>query len=216
MRTQRDQFTDHQIPLQNQDIILRQQQQRLANHPHSEKSKAPVARRRLAGDISVGNVVHLYSDQNKTRARDHYLVVEVSGSFCTIRRLVGSQRRSTSFRVKYSECYNVSSEAMNCRQHAPNTDADSSGDETPPPQQTPPPQSPPTIPSEISLSATQEAPCDDDLASSNNDPSTFQASPDQEGDSCPSDGDFDASHPTLDTYGAAQPAMMTLLQTLLD
>ena len=195
MWTQRDQFTNHQIPLQDQVIILRQHEQRLANHPHNEKSKAPAAKRRLAGDISVGDLVYLYSDRNKTRARDRYLVVAVSGSFCNIRKFVGYELHSTSYRVKTSECYRIPSEVMNCFQHVPKIDADSSDDETPPPQQTSPPQPPPTIPSAISTPAYQDVSCDDDF-SSNNDPPTSQANPDQEGDCCASDGDSDAPHPT--------------------
>lgn len=37
--TQRDQFSNQQLPLQDQDIIMRQHE-RIANHLHSEKSKA--------------------------------------------------------------------------------------------------------------------------------------------------------------------------------
>ena len=45
--------------------------------------------------------------------------------------------------------------------------------------------------------AIQEVPCDDELTSSNKDPSTSPASPDQEGDSCVADiSDSDTSHPT--------------------
>ena len=105
MWTQRDQFSNQQIPLQDQDIILRQHAQRLTNHPHSEKSKTPVTKSKLTDRIAVGDLVYLYADRNKTRARDRYLVVEVTGSFCNVKKFIGSQLRSTSYRVKMSECY---------------------------------------------------------------------------------------------------------------
>ena len=41
MWTQRDQFSNHQIPLHAQSIIVKQHEQRVTNHTHSEKAKAP-------------------------------------------------------------------------------------------------------------------------------------------------------------------------------
>ena len=99
-----------QIPLHDQNIIVQQNEQCIANHNHSEKAKAPILRRRPTNHIIVGDLVYLFSDCNKTRARDLYLVVEVTGSFCNIRKFVGSQLQSTSFRVKTSPCYRVPSE----------------------------------------------------------------------------------------------------------
>ena len=94
MWTQCDQFSNQQLPLQDQDIILRilrQQEQHKANHP-----KALVARRHLAECIAVDNLGYLYfsllqQDQNLGLL----LVVEVSGSFCNIRKFVGTQFHRT-------------------------------------------------------------------------------------------------------------------------
>ena len=158
MWTQRDQFSNQQIPLQDQSIIVKQNEQRIANHTHSEKAKAPIARRRPANRIVVGDLVYLFSDRNKTRARDRYLVVEVTGSFCNIRKFVGSQLRSTSYRVKTSDCYRVPSEVTVFRPSAVSSDPDSSSDETLPVQPVLSPPSPPVIPSAISTPATQEVP----------------------------------------------------------
>jgi hypothetical protein len=104
MWSQHDQFSNEQIPLQDQDIIMKQNEQRTNNHAHSEKSKAPVAEFRTRPErITVGDLVYLYSDRNKTRARDRYLVVEVKGTFCNVKKFVGSQLRNTSYHVKVSE-----------------------------------------------------------------------------------------------------------------
>jgi hypothetical protein len=43
----------------------------------------------------------------KVFARYRYLVVQVDGLWCDIRKFVGSQLRNNSYRVKLSECYMV-------------------------------------------------------------------------------------------------------------
>ena len=156
MWTQRDQFSNHQIPLHDQSIIVKQHEQRVTNHTHSEKAKAPISSRRPANNITVGDLVYLFSDRNKTRARDRYLVVEVSGSFCNIRKFVGSQLRSTSYRVKTTDCYRVPSEVTGFQSPAANSDTDSSSDEATSVQPEPSPPAPPVIPSAISTPAIQE------------------------------------------------------------
>ena len=158
MWTQRDQFSNHQIPLHDQSIIVKQHEQRVTNHTHSEKAKAPISSRRPANNITVSDLVYLFSDRNKTRARDRYLVVEVSGSFCKIRKFVGSQLRSTSYRVKTTDCYRVPSEVTGFQSPAANSDTDSSSDEATSVQPEPSPPAPPVIPSAISTPAIQEVP----------------------------------------------------------
>ena len=54
MWTQWDQFSNHQIPLHNQSIIVNQRG-RVINHTHSEKAKAPILRCRPANNITVGD-----------------------------------------------------------------------------------------------------------------------------------------------------------------
>ena len=169
MWTQRDQFSNQQIPLHDQSLIVQQHEQRIANHHHSEEAKAPIAKDRPAEHITVGDLVYLYSDRNKTRARDRYLVVEVTGSFCNIRKFVGSQLRSTSYRVKTSDCYRVPSEVADYRPSAINDEADSSSDEAPSAQPVCSPPPPPVIPSAISTPATQEVP-DNDLPAGGHEP----------------------------------------------
>ena len=110
MLTQRDQFLCSQIPLKDQDLILQQHELRKANHPHSEKSKAPLKDRAKSHSLQVGDLVYLYSDRNKSCARDRYLVVSIEGAWCNIQKFIGSQLRNTSYRVKMSECYKVRSQ----------------------------------------------------------------------------------------------------------
>ena len=104
---QRDQFSNRQLPMSDEDLITKQHDQRLINHPHSMKSKAPLALPRPTPIIEVGDLVYIHSDRNKSRARDRYLVTNVEGAFCNVRKFIGSQLRSTSYRIKKSECYHV-------------------------------------------------------------------------------------------------------------
>ena len=102
MWSQRDQFSDRQLPLSDQDLITKQHDQRLGNHPHNMKSKDPLAHPRPSSKLEVGDLVYIYSDRNKSKARDRYLVTKVEGDFCNMRKLIGSHLRSTSYRVRNS------------------------------------------------------------------------------------------------------------------
>ena len=77
------------------------------NHPYSELSKAPLSKRRTATALTVGDLVYLHTDRNKSCARHRYLVASVDGNWCNVRKFVGAQLRSSSYRVKSSECYKV-------------------------------------------------------------------------------------------------------------
>ena len=107
MWVQRDQFSNAQIPFSDTNLIQEQQQQRLINHPYSEASKTPSKKMPTTPQIDVGDLVYLHNDRNKSRARNRYLVVSVEQLWCNIRKFGGSQLRSTSYRVKLSDCYKV-------------------------------------------------------------------------------------------------------------
>ena len=57
--------------------------------------------------VKVGDLVYVTSDGPKTHAHNRYLVVSVDGLWYNVRNFTGSQLRSTSYRVKLSECYRV-------------------------------------------------------------------------------------------------------------
>ena len=99
MWTQRDQFSNKQLPLADDHLISLQHEQRRYNHPHSERSKAPIQQRRPTPLVDVGDLVYLHSDWNKSRARDRYLVVSIDPPFCDIKKFIGSQLRSSSYHV---------------------------------------------------------------------------------------------------------------------
>ena len=69
MWTQRDQFSNQPLPLADDHLIVLQHEQRLSNHPNSERSKVRLHNRRPSPFIDVGDLVYLHSDRNKSRAQ---------------------------------------------------------------------------------------------------------------------------------------------------
>ena len=110
--TQRDQFTNQQLPLNDYRIIREQHELRNANHEQSRQSKSPRGRGSVHTQqhIDTGDIVYLYSDKCKLRSRCRYLVVSTEGDWLNISKFTGTQLRATSYRVKRTECYKVLSE----------------------------------------------------------------------------------------------------------
>ena len=94
-------------PNLQQELIRQQHSSRLSNHSASESSKVPGCSPRVPATVQVDDFVYITSDASKTSARDRYLVVSIDGSWCNVRKFTGSQLRSTSYRIKLSECYPV-------------------------------------------------------------------------------------------------------------
>ena len=61
MWTQRDQFSNQQLPLADDHLIALQHEQRLSKHPHSESSKAPLHNRRPTPLIDGGDLASVPS-----------------------------------------------------------------------------------------------------------------------------------------------------------
>ena len=91
--TQRDQFNNRQLPISDRECILQKHRSRIANHPSSEKSKASHQNYPPSSAVEVGDLVYLFCDRNKSRARNRYLVVSTDGEWCQIRNFVGNQLR---------------------------------------------------------------------------------------------------------------------------
>ena len=107
--SQRDQFNNRQLPISDRECILQKHRSRIASHRSSEKSKAPHHNYPPSSAVEVGDLVYLFCDRNKPRARNRYLVVSTDGEWCQIRKFVGNQLRQSSYKVKNSECYRVPS-----------------------------------------------------------------------------------------------------------
>ena len=148
MWTQRDQFTNRQINMSDQELIQTQETQRKKNHPYSEYSKAPKGNSHSPQAYEVGELVYLYNDRNKTSPRDRYLITSVDNQWCNVRKLVGAQLRNASYRVKRSEIFRVPQHKQEHTtrnyKHCDMSDEGEEFDIDPPPPQTP------EIPQEIS------------------------------------------------------------------
>ena len=105
--TQRSQFTGDQLPICDQEYIFHQNLSRRTNHPYSEKAKRHGAPALDCLNISVGDLVYLRTDRDKTKARSRYLVVSVDGEWCLIKKFTGNQLRACSYKVKLSDCFLV-------------------------------------------------------------------------------------------------------------
>ena len=126
--TQWDQFTQNQLPLNDQTVIERKHATRVKNHPYSEISKAPHGRAPVTPAIKVGDLVYLRCDGNKNKGRARYLVTAVEGDWCEVRKFIGSQLRTSAYRVKRSECFTVPNELVNLPSSVQFSDEDSDND----------------------------------------------------------------------------------------
>ena len=110
MWTERYQVSNKELPFADDHLIALQNEQRLPNHAHSERSKAPLHNRCPSRLIGVGDIIYLHSDRNKSGTRDRYFVVAIDALFCAIKNVIGSQLRSSSYHVKLAECFKIPSD----------------------------------------------------------------------------------------------------------
>ena len=143
--TQRDQFTNEQLPLNDYSIIRQQHALRNANHEHSQTSKSPRGSVPKPQHIEIGDTVYLYSDKSKLRSRCRYLVVNTEGDWINISKFAGNQLRATSYRVKRTECYKVAAEATH------DLPVSYQYDELTPTDDPTPPEAPPEVPAQLSF-----------------------------------------------------------------
>lgn len=105
--TQRDQITGEQLPLQDREIIINQYSSRLANHPHSEKSKSHGKPSNPDAVVKVGSLVYVMKDRNKTAPRPRYLVTSIRNGWVKMRRFSKNLFGSKEYDAKTTEIYSV-------------------------------------------------------------------------------------------------------------
>lgn len=106
--TQRDQETGDQLPLDDREIILQQHHRRIANHHSSEKSKAAGRVALPSPKISVGSLVYLYADRDKTVPRQRYIVTELGEDGCyRLRKFTSQLFQKKVYEVKPNEVFTV-------------------------------------------------------------------------------------------------------------
>ena len=84
----------------NIQYVVKITQQAKSQSTKEKKSAAPYNK-------DVGDIVYLYSDRDKSRARSRYHVVSVDGEWCFVKKFSGNQLSSSSYKVKREECYLV-------------------------------------------------------------------------------------------------------------
>ena len=57
--------------------------------------------------MNIGDLVYLVCDRNKHQPRPRYIVASRDGQWLNLKKFTGSQLRTTTYRIKQSECYKV-------------------------------------------------------------------------------------------------------------
>ena len=112
---QRDHETGNQLDIDDERLMQLQESTRLSNQHSSAKHKAkggPIAQ---SADVVPGSLVYIKHDRNKNRGRERYIVVDVDGSNCTLRKLLKSQIRSQDYTLKLTEVMLVTPNTV-CRE----------------------------------------------------------------------------------------------------
>ena len=91
--TQRDQYTGNQLPMEDRALIQGKKEEKLKSHQSSAKFKAR-GKSLVTPSVSVGQLVYINSDREKTKPRERYIVREVGPEICKVQKFVGSQLRS--------------------------------------------------------------------------------------------------------------------------
>ena len=107
MLYQRDQFSNAQISMSDEDLIQLQHEAKVKNHKYSEISKAPTQKISPESSAKIGDLVYVKCDKSKGKARERYLVVSEEGDWLSIRKFTNTQLRTFAYRVKRSEVYTV-------------------------------------------------------------------------------------------------------------
>ena len=160
MWTQRDQYTHNQLPINDREVIMSQFSDRMKNHSYSEKSKFPKNSEKKCDSICVGDIVYITSDKKKHVSRQRYLVVSVEGEWCYLKKFVGNQLRSSSYKVKKSECFRVQSDLRDVWYDTVSPDSESDLDSDVRPSFV---KAPDIAPDNISIPPTLSHPHDEDM-----------------------------------------------------
>ena len=105
--TKRNMTNGDPVNINDEDLIRMKQEERYKNHQSSEKYKARGKTQMNLPPVELGDVVYLYSDREKGRCRDNYLVVAICDKDVVLQKFVGSQLRSKRYKVKITDIITV-------------------------------------------------------------------------------------------------------------
>ena len=127
--TQRDQITGDQLTISDSKVIKNQSDSRKMNHITSAISK--FKGKHISNDpgLTVGSLVYVRKEREKTQARCKYIIVSIDGEWCKISKFVKSQIRAKQYKVKLSEIYPISLNILS-QPHVPTISRDYSDSES--------------------------------------------------------------------------------------
>ena len=105
--TQRDQFTNEQIPLQDMQLIKSKNDKKLQSHLPSSYYKSRGKHQEKYCPIEKGSIVYISSDGSKLKPRDRYIVPDISKDTCQVQKFVGDQLRARPYQVKRDDIMKV-------------------------------------------------------------------------------------------------------------
>ena len=100
---QRDHETGSQLDIDDEKLMQLQESTRITNQHASAKHKAhggPVAQ---AAEVVPGSLVYIKSDHSKNRGRERYIVVDVQGNNCILKKLLKSKIMAKEYILKLTE-----------------------------------------------------------------------------------------------------------------
>ena len=89
------------------DLIKDKIQHRSEGHLPSAKSKSRGKTTVTTSNAQVGEIVYLYGDRDKSRSREKYIVIEITGDYAWVQKLTNNQIRARKYRVKLSDIITV-------------------------------------------------------------------------------------------------------------
>ena len=112
MWTQREMMSGKQLVVSDEELISSRLKQRKSNHQASAKYKARGDMTVHHPIIKVGDIVYVYSDRDKLKSREKYLVISVAEKDVTVQKFTENQLRAKQYHVKKSDVITVLSEPI--------------------------------------------------------------------------------------------------------
>ena len=95
-----DTHTGSELEINDQTLSQMQVNTRNQTQTSSAVHKACGGKLAEVADISVGSLVFIKDDCSKNRARERYIVVDIQGSECYVKKLLKSSIRDQKYRLK--------------------------------------------------------------------------------------------------------------------
>ena len=106
---QRDTHSLKQLEFVDNDLADAQTNNRVQNQASSALSKASGGRASMPADVKVGSLVYIKNEGDKTRSRERYMIVKISGNTCKAIKLQKTNLPKKEYDLKLTEVFPVMS-----------------------------------------------------------------------------------------------------------